>query len=80
MVQNNDRPYRELGKHFAKDPIGAAETKTFIEILNLEPEEDIARRAGMGLDDASRHLTTMASKSSSVASSGLAASGCSACP
>ncbi|MDP2950329.1 MAG: 4Fe-4S binding protein [Chloroflexota bacterium] len=79
MVQHNDKRYRELGKHFAKHPIGAAETETFMEILkfyyepeeahlaahmtwDMEPEEVIAERAGMSLDDVSRHLTTMASK------------------
>jgi len=79
MVQSNDKPYRELGKHFARHPIGAAETETFIEILkfyyepeeahlaahmswHLEPEEVIAERAGVSLDEASRRLTTMASK------------------
>src|SRR4030067_1356127 len=79
MAQDSDKPYRELGRHFAKHPIGAVETETFIEILkfyvepeeaplaahmtwDLEPEEVIAERAGMSLDGASQHLTTMASK------------------
>ena len=74
-----DRPYRVLQKLFARHPIGAPDTDTFIEILkfyyepeeahlathmtwDLEPEEVIAKRAGMSLDEASRLLTTMASK------------------
>jgi hypothetical protein len=74
-----DKPYRELQKVFARHPIGAIESDTFIEILKfyyeaeeahlaghmgfeLEPEEAIARRAGVSLDEASKLLTTMASK------------------
>ncbi len=74
-----DKPYRALQQLFARHPIGAPDTDTFIEILkfyyepeeahlaahmtwDLEPEEVIAKRAGMSLDEASRHLTTMASK------------------
>ncbi len=80
MVQvETDKPYRVLQELFARHPIGAPNTETFIEILkfhyepeeahlaahmtwDLEPEEAIAKRAGMSLDEASRLLTTMASK------------------
>ncbi|KPK47697.1 MAG: hypothetical protein AMJ77_02305 [Dehalococcoidia bacterium SM23_28_2] len=74
-----DKPYRALQKLFARHPLGAPDTETFIEILkfcyepeeahiaahmtwDLEPEEVIAKRAGMSLDEAARLLTRMASK------------------
>jgi len=74
-----DKPYRALQQLFARHPIGAPDTDTFIEILkfcyepeeahlaahmtwDLEPEEVIAKRAGMSLNEAARLLTTMASK------------------
>jgi electron transport complex protein RnfB len=76
---DKDKPYHQLQQLFARHPIGAPDTDTFIEILkfyyepeeahlaahmtwDLEPEELIAERTGMALDEASRHLTTMASK------------------
>jgi len=74
-----DKPYRALQQLFARHPLGAPDTETFIEILkfcyepeeahiaahmtwDLEPEEVIAKRAGMSLDEAARLLTRMASK------------------
>jgi len=74
-----DKPYSQLQKIFARHPLGAPETDTFLEILkfvyepeeahiaahmtwDLEPEEVIAKRAGMSLDETARLLTTMASK------------------
>lgn len=79
MQIGNDESYRELQETFAKHPVGAPTTDTFLEILkfyyepeeahlaanmtwDLEPEEEIAKRAGMSLGEASRHLTAMASK------------------
>ena len=79
VKMDGDKPYRALQKLFARHPIGAPDTGTFIEILkfcyepeeahlaahmtwDLEPEEVIAKRAGMSLDEAARLLTTMASK------------------
>jgi electron transport complex protein RnfB len=79
MQITNDKPYRALQQLFARHPIGAPDTDTFIEILkfcygpeeahlaahmtwDLEPEEEIAKRAGMNLDEVSSLLTTMASK------------------
>jgi H+/Na+-translocating ferredoxin:NAD+ oxidoreductase subunit B len=75
----NDKPYRALQQLFARHPMGAPDTDTFIEILkfcyepqeahlaahmtwDLEPEEVIAKRAGMSLDEAAPLLTAMASK------------------
>ncbi len=74
-----DKPYRALQQLFARHPLGAPDTETFIEILkfcyepeeahiaahmtwDLEPEEVIAKRAGMSLDEAAPLLTRMASK------------------
>jgi electron transport complex protein RnfB len=74
-----DKPYRALQQLFARHPMGAPDTDTFIEILkfcyepqeahlaahmtwDLEPEEVIAQRAGMSLDEAAPLLTRMASK------------------
>jgi hypothetical protein len=74
-----DKPYRALQKRFARHPLGAPDTDTFMEILkfcyepeeahlaahmtwDLEPEEAIARRAGMSSDEAAPILTAMASK------------------
>jgi ferredoxin len=79
VKMDGDKPYRALQQLFARHPIGAPDTDTFIEILkfcyepeeahlaahmtwDLEPEEVIAKRAGMSLDEAARLLTTMASK------------------
>jgi Na+-translocating ferredoxin:NAD+ oxidoreductase RNF subunit RnfB len=75
----NDKPYRALQQLFARHPLGAPDTDTFMEILkfcyepqeahiaahmtwDLEPEEAIAKRAGMSLAEAAPLLTTMASK------------------
>ena len=74
-----DKPYQALQQLFARHPLSAPDTDTFIEILkfcyepqeahiaghmtwDLEPEEVIAKRAGMSLDEAAPLLTTMASK------------------
>jgi Pyruvate/2-oxoacid:ferredoxin oxidoreductase delta subunit len=79
MQTDKNAPYRALQQLFARHPIGAPDTETFIEILkfcyepeeahlaahmtwDLEPEEVIAERAGMSLDETARLLTTMASK------------------
>ena len=65
------RPYHDLQQLFARHPLGAPDTDTFIEILkfcyepeeahlaahmtwDLEPEEVIAKRAGMSLDEAAQ--------------------------
>jgi Pyruvate/2-oxoacid:ferredoxin oxidoreductase delta subunit len=80
MAQNGSHsPYVRLAKRFARHPIGAPETDTFLEILkfyyeleeahlashmtwDMEPEDEIAERAGMSLDEAAPHLTAMSSK------------------
>jgi Pyruvate/2-oxoacid:ferredoxin oxidoreductase delta subunit len=79
VKMDGDKPYRALQQLFARHPIGAPDTGTFIEILkfcyepeeahlaahmtwDLEPEEVIAKRAGMSLEEAAPLLTTMASK------------------
>ncbi|MDP2947979.1 MAG: 4Fe-4S binding protein [Chloroflexota bacterium] len=74
-----DKPYYDLQATYARHPVGAPLTDTFIEILKFyfepeearlaahmgfepEPEEAIARRAGMSLDEAAPLLTRMASR------------------
>jgi len=75
----NDKPYHDLQKVYARHPLGAPESETFIEILKCyfdpdearlaaamtfepEPEEVIARRAGVSLDEAAPILTKMAGR------------------
>ena len=80
MTQGSkDKPYCDLQKVYARHPLGAPESETFIEILKCyfdpdearlaaamtfepEPEEVIARRAGVSLDEAAPILTKMAGR------------------
>lgn len=80
MTQSSkDKPYHDLQKVYARHPVGAPESETFIEILKCyfdpdevrlaaamsfepEPEEVIARRAGVSLDEAAPILTKMAER------------------
>jgi Pyruvate/2-oxoacid:ferredoxin oxidoreductase delta subunit len=79
MQSGKDKPYHDLQKVYARHPLGAPESETFIEILKCycdpdearlaaamtfepEPEEVIARRAGVSLDEAAPILTKMAKR------------------
>jgi len=79
MQSRNDKTYHDLQKVYARHPLGAPESETFIEILKCycdpdearlaaamtfepEPEEVIARRAGVSLDEAAPILTKMAKR------------------
>jgi Pyruvate/2-oxoacid:ferredoxin oxidoreductase delta subunit len=79
MQSGKDKPYHDLQKVYARHPLGAPESETFIEILKCycdpdearlaaamtfepEPEEAIARRAGVSLDEAAPILTKMAKR------------------
>jgi len=79
MQSGKDKPYHDLQKIYARHPLGAPESETFIEILKCyfdpdearlaaamtfepEPEEVIARRAGVSLDEAAPILTKMAKR------------------
>jgi hypothetical protein len=79
MQSGKDKPYHDLQKLYARHPVGAPESETFIEILKCyfdpdearlaaamsfepEPEEVIARRAGVSLDEAAPILTKMAGR------------------
>jgi Fe-S-cluster-containing hydrogenase component 2 len=79
MRSSKDKPYYDLQNIYARHPLGAPESETFIEILKChfdpdearlaaamsfepEPEEVIARRAGVSPDDAAPVLTRMAAR------------------
>lgn len=79
MQSGKDKPYHDLQKVYARHPLGAPESETFIEILKCycdpdearlaaamtfepEPEEAIARRAGVSLDEAAPILMKMAKR------------------
>jgi electron transport complex protein RnfB len=80
MVQRSkDKPYHDLHEIYARHPVGAPKSETFIEILKCyfdpdearlaaamsfepEPEEVIARRAGVSIDEAAPILTKMAGR------------------
>ena len=79
MQTGKDKPYHDLQNVYARHPLGAPESATFIEILKFyfepeeaalaakmgfepEPEDVIAKRAGVRLEEASELLTKMSSK------------------
>ena len=80
VLSSKERPYHDLQSVYARHPLGAPASETFIEILKHyfdpdearlaaamsfepEPEEVVARRAGVSLDEAAPMLRKMAGRS-----------------